>query len=83
MKLAKYNSLKNTKRNAITPQFLVLGNKKLLLHNNSTRIFKIRTGYEQEDVLILDIEKIPNGIYKIENNILTAPCTIIQKNQLK
>ena len=44
---------------AITPKFSVLGNKKLRLHNdgefiptNSTKILKIRTEYEKEDVFI-------------------------------
>ena len=30
------------------------------------------TKYEEEDVLILDSDKILNGIYKIKNSILTA-----------
>ena len=48
-------------------------NSQFRLDNRKREILKIRTEYEQADVLILDDDKIPNGIYKIENSILTAP----------
>ena len=64
-------------RYAITPEFLVLDEIKLPLHEDenfipakTSQVFKILVNDENQDVLIIDQELIPDGIYRIDNGII-------------
>ena len=67
---------------AITSEFLILDNIKLPLHEDgefipgkTTKVFRIATSDRHQDVLVLDQENIPDGIYKIQNNEISVPIT--------
>ena len=67
-------------RYAITPKFLILDNVKLPLYEDgefipgkTTKIFRITTTDQNQDVLILDQKNIPDGIYRIQNNKISVP----------
>ena len=67
-------------RYAITPKFLVLDKIKLPLHEDgnfipakTSLVFQISVNDENQDVLIIDQESIPDGIYRIDNSILKVP----------
>ena len=70
------------RRHAITPEFLILDNIKLPLHEDgefipgrTTKIFKIATTDQNQDTLVLDQENIPDGIYRIQNKEISVPIT--------
>ena len=70
-------------RYAITPTFFVLDRKKLLLQVDrdfipakTSKIFRIPATGDDPDILIIDQETIPDGIYKIEDGIVKYPYKI-------
>ena len=61
---------------------MILDNIKLPLHENgefipvkTTKVFRIATTDDNQDVLVLDQENIPDGIYRIQNNEISVPIT--------
>ena len=70
------------RRSAIMSEFLILDNIKLPLHEDgefipekTTKVFRIATTDQTQDVLVLDQENIPHGIYRIQNNEISVPIT--------
>ena len=70
------------RRYAITSEFLILDNIKLPLHEDgefiprkTTNVFRIATTDKNQDVLVLDQENIPDGIYRVQNNEISVPIT--------
>ena len=70
------------RRYAITLKFLILDNIKLLFHEDgesipgkTTKVFRIATTDQNQNVLVLDQENIPDGIYRIQNNEISVPIT--------
>ena len=70
------------RRYALTPEVLILKNIKLPLHKDgefipgkTTKVFRIATTDQNQDVLVLDQENIPDGIYRIKNNEIPVPIT--------
>ena len=67
---------------AITLEFLILNNIKLPLHEDgefipgkTTKVFRIATTDQNQDVLVLVQENIPDGIYRIQQNEISVPIT--------
>ena len=70
------------RRYAITSEFSILDNIKLPLHEDgefipgkTAKVFRITTTDQNQDILVLDQENIPDGIYRIQDNEISVPIT--------
>ena len=61
---------------------MILDNIKLPLHEDgefilgkATKVFRIATTDQNQDVLVLDQENLPGGIYRIQNNEISVHIT--------
>ena len=67
-------------RYSITPQYLILDNRKLPLYDdgefvsgNTAQINRINVNEPDQEIFIKNDPNIPNGIYSIKSNQLTVP----------
>jgi hypothetical protein len=75
-------------RYAVTPNFLIIENKKVPLHNdgqfinkNLGKACKIHVDSKDQDIWIGEHDLIPEGIYCIRNNEVKVPLTTIRTNR--